>query len=288
MDFQCSRRPERLQRQMRLLASRGYRGVTFHEAVHGPKQGKRVAVTFDDAFLSVFKLAYPILSSFGFPGTVFVPTDYPDRERTASWGNMTAVGTPHEPELAVMSWSQLAELADSGWEIGSHTCSHPHLTQIDDGALEDELVRSRHECERLLHRPCLSIAYPFGETDDRVVDAAAAAGYTAGAALNWSTRRPGPLEWPRIGIYHRDGALRFRAKVSPAIERFGHSRAWNGIRRSTKVPALPLEAVRLQNRFERNDAIDLAPADLTALQEVVPQPANPRHRPGMGGARPRR
>ena len=34
-----------------------------------------------------------------------------------------------------MSWDQLGGLAEAGWEIGSHTRTHPHLTQVgDDGA----------------------------------------------------------------------------------------------------------------------------------------------------------
>ena len=34
-----------------------------------------------------------------------------------------------------MSWAELRTLADAGWEIGSHTVTHPHLTQLDDATL---------------------------------------------------------------------------------------------------------------------------------------------------------
>ena len=63
--------PERFAAQLRLLERRGYRGVTFSELVAGG-EGKRVAITFDDAYRSVGRLAKPILDRVGFPATVFV------------------------------------------------------------------------------------------------------------------------------------------------------------------------------------------------------------------------
>ena len=53
------------------------------------------------------------------------------------------VGTPHESELACMSWDQLREVADAGWEIGAHTCSHPFLTELGDEELSRELREAR-------------------------------------------------------------------------------------------------------------------------------------------------
>ena len=66
--------PATLGRQVELLLERGYRGVTFADAVRG-SAGKLMAVTFDDAFHSVLALARPILDRLGVPGTVFVPTE---------------------------------------------------------------------------------------------------------------------------------------------------------------------------------------------------------------------
>lgn len=82
-----------------------------------------------------------------------------------------------------LSWDELRELQAAGWEIGSHTCSHPHLTTLADGDLRYELVTARKVCEHELGEECLSIAYPYGDDDERVIAAAAAAGYRTGAAL---------------------------------------------------------------------------------------------------------
>jgi peptidoglycan/xylan/chitin deacetylase (PgdA/CDA1 family) len=213
-------RPEQLAHQLESLVRRGYRGATFSDAVTQPSAGRTLAVTFDDAFLSVGQLALPILSGLGLPGTVFVPTDFPDSGAPLRWPGVDHwLDTPHARELEPLSWSGLRELADRGWEVGSHTRSHPHLTGLEDGQLADELAGARQALEERMGRPCPSIAYPYGEVDARVVAAAGAAGYVTGAGLPPRIHSPRPLEWPRVGIYHVDSARRFAVKVSPTVRR---------------------------------------------------------------------
>jgi peptidoglycan/xylan/chitin deacetylase (PgdA/CDA1 family) len=213
-------RPELLERQLRLLVARGYRGATFGDAVAGAAAGRTLAVTFDDAFSSVFRLARPILAELGLPGTVFVPTSFAEGGLPLRWPGIEQWSDgPHAEELTAMSWEELAELADEGWEVGSHTRTHPRLTTLDHARLMDELRGSREACERALDRPCRSIAYPYGDVDDRVSDAARAAGYAAGAALPEAPHAFRPLEVPRIGVYEKDRPARFRIKVSPLVRR---------------------------------------------------------------------
>jgi peptidoglycan/xylan/chitin deacetylase (PgdA/CDA1 family) len=217
--------PERLTSQLELLVRRGYRGVTFHDAVHGAPSGRAVAVTFDDAYRSVLELAMPIMSRLGFVGTVFAPTDYVGSR--AVWPGIDHwVGGAHDRELHTMSWTDLRMLADAGWEIGSHTCSHPHLTRLADAGLAAELASSRRCCEEMLQRPCRSLAYPYGDHDARVVRATQAAGYDAAATLPEQVASPDPLRWPRVGVYYLDTGWRFRMKVSPIVRRVRASPAW--------------------------------------------------------------
>jgi peptidoglycan/xylan/chitin deacetylase (PgdA/CDA1 family) len=229
--------PDAFERQLRVLLDRGYRGVTFAEAVASPP-GKTLAVTFDDAYLSVLELGKPILDRLGLPATVFVPTDYPDRDGPMAWPGIDQwLGGPHEAELRPMTWAQIGGLADAGWEIGSHTCSHPHLTELDDAALEREMAASKAECERRLGRPCSTIAYPYGDYDARVAAAAGRAGYEAACTLPARFHAARPLEWPRVGVYHADDDRRFRMKVSPLMGKARASRAWSaldGLRRRLK------------------------------------------------------
>jgi peptidoglycan/xylan/chitin deacetylase (PgdA/CDA1 family) len=209
--------PARLERQLGLLVSRGYTGATFTEATRSRASEKTLVVTFDDAYRSVAELAFPILLRLGLPGTVFAPTAFMGLAEPMSWPGIDIwLGGPHESELVPMSWDELAMLADSGWEVGSHTRTHPRLTEIDDDALSEELDASRADCELRIGR-CESLAYPYGDHDDRVVEASRRAGYTAACTLARRPVNPSPLRWPRIGIYPIDVERRFRLKVSPAV-----------------------------------------------------------------------
>jgi len=184
-----------LRRQLSTLLEDGYRGMTFEELVAGRRPEKGLAVTFDDSELSVLDHALPILSELGIPGTVFTPVG--------------AVGSP-----GVTTWDDLSSLARSGWEVGSHACSHERLPNLDQDSLERELRESRAAIEDALARPCRSIAYPYGAVDDRVRAAAAAAGYTAGCTTTGTLRSADPLRWPRVGVNGHDGFTVFRAKTS--------------------------------------------------------------------------
>jgi peptidoglycan/xylan/chitin deacetylase (PgdA/CDA1 family) len=210
--------PDRLERQLRHLVDRGYRGATFHDAVHAPQAPRTLSVTFDDAYRSVRDLAEPILSALGLPGTVFAPTAFIGSDRPMEWPGIDRWrGDPHEVELTPMSWEELGALAEVGWEIGSHSRTHPRLTELDNPSLANQLSGSRVDCEEALGIECRTVAYPYGDVDARVVGAARAAGYVAAAELPPRLHPPSALRWPRIGIYHADRTLRFRAKVSPAL-----------------------------------------------------------------------
>ncbi len=210
--------PETLETQLSMLVGRGWQGATFTEAVLRPPHKRTLAVTFDDGFLSVLEQAHPILERLGIPATIFVPTGFMDRRQTLSWPGIEQwVQTPYAHELQGMSWDDLRSLSELGWEIGSHTRTHARLTQLDDEGASAELVESRNECSERIGRQCTSLAYPYGDADGRVAQAAESAGYVAAGGLSSSLVEHGPLRWPRVGIYNGDRGWRFRLKVNPAM-----------------------------------------------------------------------
>lgn len=203
-----------LRRQLNRLLSRGWVGTTFADAMQ-PNHPRTLAVTFDDAFDSVRTLAAPVLAELGLPGTAFVATDWVGRSlnwpEVAHWAE-----TRYADELRAMSWDSLRALAASGWEIGAHTCSHPHLSCLGSQAILAELQQSRTICEQMLGVVCRSVAYPFGEADDRVRAAAAAAGYEAAAGLSAAAfGARDRFDWPRVGVWHDEPDWRFDLKVLP-------------------------------------------------------------------------
>ena len=221
--------PHRFEQQLAALKRRGFRAVTFTELVEGVDADRAVAITFDDGYQPTIELAEPILSSYEMPATLFVPTAFPGSEGPMLMAGSSVtpwLGTDHEAELQGVSWEEIGRLADTGWEIASHTRTHPRLTELDDESLEIELRGSLEDCERELGAPCRSIAYPYGDIDARVVAVARRTGYVAAAGYSrWLPRTPDPLAFPRSGIYHSDHPARFALKVSPTVR---HLRATLG------------------------------------------------------------
>ncbi len=97
---------------------------------------KKVAFTFDDAYQDVYLNAFPLLQKFGFTACIFVITGYVGKynEWDYNWGRN---------RKKHLSWEQIKEMADAGFEFGSHTVNHPDLTKIPDKFVEYELKRSK-------------------------------------------------------------------------------------------------------------------------------------------------
>ena len=218
--------PERLERQLTRLVLRGWRGVTFGELVSGQVADRALAITFDDAFASVYRLAFPVLASLGLVATVFAPSAFMPDARPLDWPGVDHwLAGPDAGEMAAMDWQQLGELQEAGWEIGSHTRTHPHLTTLNDAELEAELAESRREVATALGA-CRTIAYPYGNVDARVAAMAQRCGYAGGAALSRALTARGRYLWPRVGIYHADVAWRFALKTNPVLRRVRASPRW--------------------------------------------------------------
>jgi peptidoglycan/xylan/chitin deacetylase (PgdA/CDA1 family) len=170
-------------------------------------------VTFDDAFRSVAN-ALPTLQRLGIPATVFACSDYAEDGRVLGVTELANEVLTRPAELATMRWGELRALADEGIEVGSHTASHPHLTQLEGSELRRELLESRRRIEDELGRRCRFLAYPFGEADDHVRAAARAAGYLAAFALRTDRNLLDSFSIPRLGIWRNDRLLRTAAKIA--------------------------------------------------------------------------
>lgn len=222
--------PDRLRAHLRMLLRRGWRAERFSEAVLASNSRRTLSVTFDDAYRSVLTDALPVLQELGIPGTLFVPTAHVGG-RPMSWlGIDNWFGGPHESELIGCTWEEIRALAHAGWEIGSHTLTHPHLTAVSDRELEHELRESKAECEAELGTECRSLSYPYGDHDDRVVEAVRQAGYVVAGTLPGRIDTFDPLRYPRIYVDRMDGLGRFAAKTSPALLRIRRSRLWDVVR----------------------------------------------------------
>jgi peptidoglycan/xylan/chitin deacetylase (PgdA/CDA1 family) len=175
---------------------KGYHGLTLAQRekllAAGELPDKSIVVTFDDGCRTAFT-ALRILKRHGIPGTIFPRLDFIESGDPLIW--------PQFPERPVspLTWDQLSELAEQGWEIGSHTVSHPRLMTCDEGALKEELGVSRSVLARKFGA-CETIAYPHGNCDARVAVAAEQAGYLAGCTLSRFHVIDEPLRRPRLSL----------------------------------------------------------------------------------------
>ena len=120
-----------------------------------------IVMTFDDAYASVYDHAWPALHSGGVTGTVFVPVNYVGGLNT--YDCLSSFG-PRQP-AQIMTWAQLRELADAGWSIQSHGCSHFPVGILAKEYLADDLRRSKQTIEDHVGREVTGFAYPFGVSD---------------------------------------------------------------------------------------------------------------------------
>jgi len=161
--------------QLDALLGRGYRGVALRGLFEAPSAGPRRAVlTFDDGYRGVFERALPALKDRGFRATVFVVADR--LGGVNDWDGET-------PGEALLSADEVRALHADGLEIGSHGATHRALTSLSDAELSREVAGSREALERLVGAPVTSFCYPFGDFDDRVVEAVRRAGYRAATVI---------------------------------------------------------------------------------------------------------
>ncbi|MCL6416989.1 polysaccharide deacetylase family protein [Aestuariirhabdus sp. Z084] len=135
-----------------------------------PVPDRVVAITFDDAYASVYEQAFPLLKERDWPFTIFVSTEFVD-----AGGRLS------------LSWDQLREMVAANAVVGNHTVTHLHMPRLLEG--EDEATRTqrlREEIEQaqaridaeLGEQPRL-FAYPYGEVDPQTQQLVETLGYAA-------------------------------------------------------------------------------------------------------------
>jgi glycosyltransferase involved in cell wall biosynthesis/peptidoglycan/xylan/chitin deacetylase (PgdA/CDA1 family) len=212
--------PDLFERQLATLRRHGYRPgnlETLDRLAAGERLSGRYAfLTFDDGYLDNHVTALPLMKAYGYTGFLFVLPGHVDSGDMLDWPEVSAEAAGYPHLMRSLSWPLVEQMAEAGWEIGSHTLSHSHLPQIDDEALVEELLDSRR---RIAERfgSCETLSYPFGEWDERVARAVRAAGYKFAFTLPFGAQgKAGPLSIPRVSVDHRDQAWRLTAKLSPA------------------------------------------------------------------------
>lgn len=199
------------ERGIRFLYEQGYKAVSLEEIFSSGENcdGKKVAFTFDDAYQDVYLNAFPLLQKFGFTASIFVITGYVGKynQWDYNWGKN------REKHL---SWDQIKEMADAGFNFGSHTVNHPDLTKIPNQFVEHELKKSKEVLEDKLGQRVDFLSYPFGRFNRYVQKEAERLGYKGAYTLCSNPKEKGfhPFSQKRWGVYLLDSPLTLRIKLN--------------------------------------------------------------------------
>ena len=208
--------PQRFADHMRALARAGWRAVSienFFAWLDGRAElpGQSFLLTFDDGFLGVHEHAAPVLTALGWPATVFLVSQLiGQRDDWCEAHNPSGVTYP------LMDASHIRELRGQGFSFHSHTRNHADLPTLDDRQLHDQLAGSRTDLQALLGEEPAFLAYPYGNYDDRVLQAAQAAGYQAAFSVQpgFNRRDIDRFRLRRLDVFGTDSAAALRRKIT--------------------------------------------------------------------------
>ena len=170
--------PKRFRSLILFLKEAGYQGMSVEQYfdIDHPLPNKPVILTFDDGYQKLYEHAIPVLREVDFSATLFVITDYIGKMNT--WDvNLGGFKFSH------LNWSEIREIQSMGFEIGSHTVSHPHLTWLKETDIRFELEASRKSLEDGLGSEVETVSFPFGRYNETVLEMAKLAGYEHACAF---------------------------------------------------------------------------------------------------------
>lgn len=192
---------DQFEAQLRYLAAHHFAIWPVQRIVAYLKDGKPLpdhtaAITIDDAYLSVYREAYPRLKARGWPFTVFVSTRAVDRHYSG-----------------FMSWDEMREMERNGASFADHSITHAHLVlhrpgetqQQWRGRVSAEVTGAQRRLHRELGVTAKIFAYPYGEYDTALAQVVRDLGYVAFGQQSGPIGRHADLRalprFPMAGVY---------------------------------------------------------------------------------------
>ena len=179
--------PQDLRAQVAWLADHGWHSVGLGALARywrsgAPLPRKPVVLSFDDGYRGDWLYALPILRARHFAGVLNLQI-----------GNLVPV--------------RVRQLIRAGWEVDSHTFTHPDLRTRSDRQIVREVMTSRRWLQRTYRIPVPAFCYPFGLYDARAVRAAQLGGYLLAESEHdgWASPSQGLYTLSRIRVTSKMG-----------------------------------------------------------------------------------
>jgi len=171
------------ERQMAILRTFGYRTVSLIDLAKSlagdlALPSRPVVITFDDGYAGAYKFGFPILRRYDFAATLFlIAEDFVANSRRQN-----------QRAFPIMTRTQVAEMIGAGFHIGSHSVSHPRLTELSDSDVRTEITNSRKILESAFRCEVKAFCYPYGIYDSGLETRVQEAGYACACSTRFGRR----------------------------------------------------------------------------------------------------
>lgn len=206
--------PELFEQHMAMLKKSGYSPVSLdaidqHIKFNSPLPEKTVAITLDDGFEDNYTNAFPILSKYKIPATIFLATG-------CLGGYNEWMNKSNFSKRAMLSWQQIKRMAQQGIEFGAHTVNHPRLPELNTDEAKKEITLSKQEIENALGKPCKHFAYPYGLFTNQNRNAVEEAGFSLACSTlsGFNNAERDPFILHRIEVYGNDPCWKLKQKMT--------------------------------------------------------------------------
>jgi peptidoglycan/xylan/chitin deacetylase (PgdA/CDA1 family) len=146
--------PGKFEAQMKLLADSGFTTILPGQLMEYLKYGvpipaRSVMIHFDDADLSQYEVAKPVLDKYGFKACFFIMT--------------VVLNKP-----GYMKREHVKQLSDEGHVIGSHTWDHMNVKKMGEKDWAIQIEKPSRQLSEITGKPVEYFAYPFGLWNEEV------------------------------------------------------------------------------------------------------------------------
>lgn len=203
-------KPESFKNQINYLISKKFEFILPAEYLEENKKKleKKVIITFDDGFADNLWFAFKILKEFNIKPLIFLIVDYINTDKIFP-------RYKYKDKDRFLNWNEVKEMAENGVEFGSHTLTHPHLTQISIKKAKEEIFNSKKMIEDKIGKEVKFFCYPYGEFSKEIVEIVKESGYKAAFVTFKRGLKVKESEFTvrRIGIYGHNNFLIFKLKI---------------------------------------------------------------------------
>lgn len=206
--------PILFEKHLKLLLKDGYTPVSIDQvekyySEKSPLPDKAVLITLDDGFEDNYLNAFSLFQLYNIPAVVYLATGVIGK--TNNW-----MAAPTFSQRKMLSWPQIKEMSRHGIQFGSHTVSHPKLTELDDNSVCKELVQSKQIIEEQLGLNCRHFAYPYGLLTEKTRELVQQAGFKTACSTRsgFNNTERDPLILHRIDVYGNDTWWKLQQKIT--------------------------------------------------------------------------